>query len=102
MRIGERVRAAHLSNHCPGGLGFPVTSSGALRAAAARALARESWLTGEDHAARAGGAVCARCQQLIAPDQNVRCRRSGDWVHESCPPVTGAGSVQPARSGASV
>jgi hypothetical protein len=99
MRIGERVRAAHLSNHCPGGLGFPVTSSSALRSETARAQARESWLTSDDHAARAAGEFCARCRQLIAPDQNVRCRRSGDWVHESCPPVTGRATAWPARSG---
>jgi hypothetical protein len=87
MRIGQRVRAAHLSNHCPGGLGFPVASSSALRAEPARAHASQSWLIAGDHAARVAGEVCARCARLIAPTQDARCRDSRDWVHESCPPV---------------
>ena len=87
MRIGERVRAAHLSNHCPGGLGLPVSSSRALRAIPARAYAGQSWLMTEDHAARAAGEICARCAEPIGPAQRVRRRRSRDWVHESCPLV---------------
>ena len=85
MRIGERVRAAHLSNHCPGGLGLPVSSSRALRADPASAYAGEYWLLAEDHAARADGATCARCAKPIGPAQPARRRRSRDWVHESCP-----------------
>ena len=92
MRIGERVRAAHLSNHCPGGLGFPVTSSG--RAGTDPGIAPRSWLIIGDHEARAAGEVCARCRQLIAPNQNVRCRGDGDWVHESCPQLRRAATGQ--------
>ena len=87
MRIGERVRAAHLSNHCPGGLGLPVSSSRALRADPARAYTGQSWPLTEDHAARADGEVCARCAGPIGAAQPVRRRRSRDWVHESCPLV---------------
>jgi hypothetical protein len=90
VRIGERVRAVHLSNHCPGGLGFPVTSSNrAGNDADVAHAARRAWLNVEDHEARATGQVCARCQQLITANQNVRCRSTGDWVHESCPLATG-------------
>jgi hypothetical protein len=93
MRIGERVREAHLSNHCPGGLGFPITSWHRAGTDADHAhAASSSWLAVEDHRARATGAVCARCQQVIAARQNVRCRGDGDWVHESCPPVPGPAS----------
>lgn len=90
MRIGERVRAAHLGNHCPGGLGFPVTSSNRAGTEADIAHAgSRSWLNVDDHEARASGEVCARCLQLIAAHQNVRCRSTGDWVHECCPLTTG-------------
>ena len=84
MRIGARVREAHLSNHCPGGLGFPVTSWHRAETGADNAhTASSSWLAVEGHQARAAGAVCARCRQVIAGGQNVRCRDGGDWVHEA-------------------
>ena len=86
MRIGERVREAHLSNHCPGGLGFPITSWHRADADNAQG-ARNSLLAVEDHQARAAGAVCARCHEIIAASQNARCRGDGGWVHESCPPL---------------
>ncbi|MGD0377779.1 MAG: hypothetical protein ABSB01_24780 [Streptosporangiaceae bacterium] len=90
MRIGERVRAAHLSNHCPGGLGFPVTSSASSGADADNAhAASRSWLIVTDHEARAAGEICARCRQEISARQNVRSRGDGNWVHETCPPVPG-------------
>ena len=93
MRIGTRVREAHLSNHCPGGLGFPVTSWHRAGTDADNAhAASSSWLAVEDHQARAAGAVCARCQQVIAASQTVRCSGDGDWVHESCPLEPGRAS----------
>jgi hypothetical protein len=81
MRIGERVRAAHLAHFCPGGIGLPVTSSrpvglGPLDAAPPGLDA---------NAARAGGQPCGRCGQPIAPGQDARRRISGTWVHENCP-----------------
>jgi hypothetical protein len=84
MPIGNRVREAHLNNPCPGGLGFPVTSASVLRAQVAGD--QPGGPAANDHAARADGQPCARCTQLISPRQQVRCRPSGDWVHESCPP----------------
>ena len=90
MGIGGRVRAAHLSHHFPGGLGLPVRSSASTGPGADNAhAAGGSWLTVEDHVARAAGEICARCRQLITASQDVRCRGDGDWVHESCPPAPG-------------
>jgi hypothetical protein len=86
VRIGERVRAAHLSQTCPGGLGFPVSSPGPAGSGAERAAGiSRSRLTGDDHAAHAAGQTCVRCCQPIEADHDVRRRRCGDWVHESCP-----------------
>lgn len=84
MPIGDRVREAHLSHPCPGGLGFPVTSARALQAQVA--VNQPPGPGTDDHAARADGQLCGRCAQLIGPPQQARCRPSGDWVHESCPP----------------
>jgi hypothetical protein len=42
MRIGERVRAAHLSNHCPGGLGLTSSTSSGADADNAHAASRYS------------------------------------------------------------
>jgi hypothetical protein len=87
VRIGERVRAAHLSHFCPGGLGFPVTSPNAVGLDLEDAhFLRQSWLIVADHAARAAGQTCARCGDGIGADQDTRRRGGGDWVHESCPP----------------
>ena len=85
MGIGNRVRAAHLSNPCPGGLGFPVTSAAALRADLGSGDGSVSWPDADDHHARGAGRVCSRCTQQITPRQQARCRGSGDWVHETCP-----------------
>ncbi len=86
VRIGERVRAAHLSHYCPGGLGFPVASPSSAGLDLEHAhFIRQSWLIVADHAARAAGRTCARCGQPMAADQNARRRITGDWVHESCP-----------------
>jgi hypothetical protein len=86
VRIGERVRAAHLSHYCPGGLGIPVTSPNSVGLDLEHAhFIRQSWLTVDDHAAHAAGQICARCGQRIEADQDVRRRACGDWAHETCP-----------------
>jgi hypothetical protein len=86
VRIGERVRAAHLSHYCPGGLGFPVTSPNSVGLDLEHAqFIKQSWLRAEDHAVHAGGETCGRCDQLMRADQNARRRIRGDWVHENCP-----------------
>jgi hypothetical protein len=86
MQIDERVRDAHLTHFCPGGAGFPVTSSGSVGlgppATAPAGL--------DDHAARAAGQRCGRCGQPIAPGLDVRRHVTGIWVHETCPGLTGA------------
>ena len=86
MGIGERVRDAHLSHFCPGGAGFPVKSpnSVGLNLEDAR-FARQPWLTAGGHAAHADGQACGRCDQAIAPDQDVRRGVTGAWLHENCP-----------------
>ncbi len=86
VRIGERVRAAHLGHYCPGGLGFPVTSPNSVGLSLEDAhFIRRSWLIVDDHAARVAGPVCARCRQPIEVSHDVRRRVGGDWVHENCP-----------------
>ena len=90
MRIGERVRAAHLSHYCPGGLGFPVTSPNCVGLDLEDAdFIRQTWLIVEDHAAHAAGEICVRCSQPIEADHDVRRRVTRDWVHEICPVQTG-------------
>jgi hypothetical protein len=79
MGIGERVRAVHLSQYCPGGLGFPAGSPG-------------SGLAGTDsgrpgsvsHEAQAPGHQCARCGREISAGQPARRRADQDWVHGDC------------------
>jgi hypothetical protein len=84
--IGERVRAAHLSHYCPGGLGFAVTSPNSVGLDLEDAhFIRQSWLVVEDHAARVASLACARCGQPITASHDVRRRAGGDWVHENCP-----------------
>jgi ribosomal protein S27AE len=88
--IGERVRAAHLSHFCPGGLGFPVTSPSTAGVDLEHAhFIRQSWLIVADHAAQPANRICARCAQPIAARHDVRRRVCGDWVHESCPLAPG-------------
>jgi hypothetical protein len=43
-----------------------------------------------DNEAHAPGNVCERCGAVITPDQDVRRRADGQWVHEVCP-LTAAG-----------
>jgi hypothetical protein len=83
VRIGERVRAAHVSQYCPGGLGFAAASISSTGLDLDDATAAQ--LTAEDHLACAAGRACGRCGQPIEAAQQGRRRASGDWVHESCP-----------------
>jgi hypothetical protein len=85
--IGKRVRAAHLSHFCPGGLGFPVKSPNSAGLDLEEAdFIKPSSLTIEDHVARVTGETCGRCGQPIAAGHDARRRLGGEWVHESCPP----------------
>ncbi len=81
MEIDERVREAHLSHFCPGGAGFPVTTSRPIGLDLEEAVppALVGTLTG------AAGNECGRCGQPIRAGQDARRRVSGAWVHETCP-----------------
>ena len=82
VEIDERVREAHLSHFCPGGAGFPVTTSrpiGLDLEDAAPPPDLDGTLTG------AAGHECDRCGQPIQEGQDIRRRISGAWVHETCP-----------------
>jgi hypothetical protein len=83
MGIGQRVREVHLSQYCPGGLGFPAGSPGT--AAAGTDLASGEGPATSEHAAQAAGETCGRCSHVITSGQAVRRRVTGDWVHEACP-----------------
>lgn len=83
MGIGQRVREVHLSQYCPGGLGFPAGSPSTAATGPGQA-AHGGPPTGE-HAAQAAGETCGRCGDRITSDHAVRRRASGDWVHEACP-----------------
>jgi len=52
--------------------------------------AEEHWLGTdaqvESNELHAGGRTCARCGQLIGPDEDARRTASGGYQHESCPP----------------
>ena len=83
VEIDERVREAHLSHFCPGGAGFPVTTSrpiGLDLEEAAPEPAPDGGLAG------AAGHECCRCARPIRAGQDARRRGSGTWVHEACPP----------------
>ena len=84
MRIGERVRAVHLSQYCPGGLGFPAGSPGTGGPAPADAPG-QSWAELAGHEAQAAGRTCGRCGQEISAGQPARRRPGRDWVHGDCP-----------------
>jgi len=45
--------------------------------------------TGGDNEAHAGGKICKRCGQVIQANQAARLTGVNDWVHETCPVVTG-------------
>jgi hypothetical protein len=81
VEIDERVREAHLSHFCPGGAGFPVTTSrpiGLDLEGAAPPPALDGTLAGAGH-------ECSRCGHPIQEGQDARRRVSGAWVHETCP-----------------
>ena len=52
--------------------------------------AEEHWLGTdaqlESNELHAGGRTCARCGQLIGPDEDARRTASGAYQHELCPP----------------
>jgi len=52
--------------------------------------AEEHWLGSdaqvESNELHAGGRTCARCGQLIGPDEDARRTASGAYQHELCPP----------------
>lgn len=81
MRIGQRVRAVHLSQYCPGGLGFAAGSPGDPGAPGDPGLPMSA-APGADPA----GAACARCTEEILAGQPARRRLNGEWIHETCPP----------------
>jgi len=77
--IGERVRAVHLSQYCPGGLGFPAGSPGPGLAGT-----DSSSPDSANHEAQAAGHRCARCGRDISAGQPARRRSDQDWVHGDC------------------
>lgn len=79
MGIGERVRAVHLSQYCPGGLGFPAGSPGSGLAGTDSASPGSA-----GHEAQAPGRQCARCGCEISAGQPARRRADQDWVHGDC------------------
>jgi hypothetical protein len=87
VRIGQRVRAVHLSQYCPGGLGFAAGSPGDPGSPGGPGWAGSQGLTmGAAHGADPAGAACARCTEEIMAGQPARRRLTGEWIHETCPP----------------
>jgi hypothetical protein len=86
--IGERVRAVHLSQYCPGGLGFPAGSPGTGRADRG-GTPSESWAELAGNEAQAAGRRCARCRREISAGQPARRRADHGWVHGDCRWVQG-------------
>jgi len=84
VRIGERVRAVHLSQYCPGGLGFPAGSPATAGPARSDAAGRPSWAELAGHEAQAAGRQCTRCGREISAGQSARRRADRDWVHGDC------------------
>jgi hypothetical protein len=82
--IGERVRAVHLSQYCPGGLGFPAGSPG-TSGPDRRDGRGSSWAELAGHEAQAAGRRCARCGREIGGGQPARRRADQHWVHGDCP-----------------
>lgn len=86
MNLDDRVRDAHLSHHCPGGMGVPVTSSGPVGLGDDLVDGARPDEDADANRLRADGETCGRCGRLLTPRQDIRRRTSGDLVHESCPP----------------
>lgn len=86
-QMEDRVRDAHLEHLCLGGIGLTVTSvhPAGLSPQDATSAAPAA---GEGNAARTAGEACGRCEQPMAPGQEVRRRADGIWVHQNCPPLT--------------
>jgi hypothetical protein len=70
--------------------GLSVPSSSPDPETVEEAMVRELLVpTGEDNEAHAGGKICKRCGQVIQANQDARLTGVNDWVHETCPVVTG-------------
>jgi hypothetical protein len=82
--IGERVRAVHLSQYCPGGLGFPAGSPGTGGPDRDDTPGGSSWAELAGNEAQAAGRRCARCRREISAGQPARRRADQDWVHGDC------------------
>jgi hypothetical protein len=85
MRIDDRVREAHLSHYCPGGMGLPTSASDANGLPSGEADTDD--LAEEDNQLQAAGETCERCGMLVRPGQDVRRRLTGALVHGTCPPA---------------
>jgi hypothetical protein len=83
--IDDRIRDAHLSHYCPGGLGVPVTSSGPVGLTVDLPAGPEAESEADSNRLRADGETCRRCGKLLAPGQDARRRLDGQLVHETCP-----------------
>ncbi len=84
MRIGERVRAVHLSQYCPGGLGFPAGSPGTGQPADGDDPAGQSGRSSPATRRRPRAAGARAADGEISPGQPVRRRADHDWVHGDC------------------
>jgi hypothetical protein len=70
--------------------GMSVPPSPGPNETAEEATVRELLVpTVEDNEAHAGGKICKRCGQVIRADQSARLTGVDDWVHDTCPIVTG-------------
>src|SRR5262252_935399 len=85
MRIDDRVREAHLTHLCPGGMGLPVSASGPSGSAPGGTDGLADDLAEVDNRLQATGETCERCGTLVRPGQDVRRRLTGALVHETCP-----------------
>ena len=60
-------------------------------------FSERSRVTGEDHAAHAGGRTCRACGRTIRPEQDARRRGEAGWVHDVCPRLRTDRPAVPAR-----
>lgn len=87
MRIDDRVREAHLSHFCPGGLGLPVAAAGPVGPQDVPEGGAERWPGSDDHRLSVAEGTCGRCGHPLAAGQDVRRRLNGVTVHATCRPV---------------
>jgi hypothetical protein len=86
MRIDDRVREAHLTHYCPGGMGVPVSSSGTVGLPSGQPDSAPAGDAADANRLQAPGETCERCGQLLLAGQDVRRRPTGELVHGTCPP----------------